>query len=217
MSVINTKGVAIYISKGSATATALVPTAISTASPAVVTVASATGLTKGDVVTFETTGFNELDGKTFVVGAVDTTANTFEVIGGNTTGTTGTLGATPKASVYKAADQVKLCLSGIEIGQPSTSEIDVSTFCGTASLPGKATPGSLSLTGYADKADAGLAELILADEDGKARFFEIVLPNDNGYFVGQVTFSGYGMTVPLEGAVGFTITGSQTQKIIWRH
>jgi hypothetical protein len=217
MSIINTKGVAIYISKGDATAESLVPTAISSANPAVVTVASATNVTKGDVVTFETTGFPELDGKTFVVGTVDGTANTFEVIGGDTTNTTGTLGSSPKASVYKAADQVKLCLSGIEIGQPSTSEIDVSTFCGVASLPGKATPGSLSLTGYADKTDVGLAELILADEDGAARYFEIVLPNDNGYLVGQVTFSGFGMTVPLEGAVGFTITGSQTQKIVWRH
>jgi hypothetical protein len=214
MTAVATKGLAIYLHKGGVAATELVPTAISKASPAVVTVASATGLTKGDVVKMESTGFKELDGKTFVIGTVDTTANTFQLIGADTTASTGTLGATPKAHVYKAADQIKLCLSSIDFSTEAGGTVSVGTFCdpsATIATPA-ATAGTVTLNGFIDKADTGYAELLKAAEDGVARMIEIVLPQDQGYIVAPVTLSSLGWQTPLEGAIGFTASGSLGSK-----
>lgn len=214
--IINTKGVMVYLSKANGTPVPLVPTAITSAKPAVVTVASVAAIKPGDIVEVGAVGFNELNNKLFVVGKVTALANTFELVGSNTTTTTGTLNSAPKMTVHTAADQVRLCLSGMDIAAPSTNEIDVSTFCKEGTLPGKVTPGTVSLSGYADKDDDGLAELIAADADGVSRFFQIVLPGTgNGYLVGQLTLSGLSFNVPLEGAVGFTLTGSQTERIRW--
>jgi hypothetical protein len=214
MTAVATKGLAIYLHKGGVAATELVPTAISKASPAVVTVASATGLTKGDVVKMESTGFKELDGKTFVIGTVDTTANTFELLGADTTASTATLGATPKAHVYKAADQIKLCLSSIDFSTEAGGSVSVGTFCdpsATISTPAT-TAGTVTLNGFIDKADTGYAELLKAAEDGVARMIEIVLPQDQGYIVAPVTLSSIGWQTPLEGAIGFTASGSLGSK-----
>ena len=214
MPAFSSKGLAIYLHKGGVAATELVPTAISKAKPAVVTVASAAGLTKGDVVKLETTGFKELDGKTFVLGNVDTTANTFELIGADTTASTGTIGANPKAHVYKAADQIKLCLSSIDFSTEAGGSVSVGTFCdpsATISTPA-ATAGTVTLNGFIDKADTGYAELLKAAEDGVARMIEIVLPQDQGYIVAPVTLSSIGWQTPLEGAIGFTASGSLGSK-----
>jgi len=211
---VSTKGLSIYLHKGGVAATELVPTAISKASPAVVTVASATGLTKGDVVKMESTGFKELDGKTFVIGTVDTTANTFELLGADTTASTATLGATPKAHVYKAADQIKLCLSSIDFSTEAGGSVSVGTFCdpsATISTPAT-TAGTVTLNGFIDKTDTGYAELLKAAEDGVARMIEIVLPQDQGYIVAPVTLSSIGWQTPLEGAIGFTASGSLGSK-----
>lgn len=218
MSVINVKGLLIQLMKDGALSTPLTATAISKASPAVVTVADTAGITKGDVVMLNGFGKPELDGKTFVVGTVDATAKTFELAGADTSGWAADLAVIPPASSiahYIATDLVTLCLSSIDIGAPSVNQIDISTFCGDATMAGRATPGSLTLNGYADKDDAGVAELLLADEDGKERLFIITLPNGNGFYMGKIALAGFVLGFPNEGAVSFTITGSQVEKIHW--
>lgn len=219
MDVINTKGVEVFLQLGSATGTNLTPTAISKANPAVVTVSSVAGLATGDTVSFSGTGFSELDGKTFAIGEVDGTAKTFEVLGSDTTNSTGTLGASPSAVAFDASDMVKLCLSSMEIGADSVNQIDVGTFCDpSAQIPGKATPGTITLAGYANKDDTGLAELIVASDDQQTRVFKIVLPGaDNGYLVGKISLAGLSYGVPLEGAVTWTVSGTQASKIKWVH
>ena len=217
MTAVATKGLAIYLHKGGVAATELVPTAISKAKPAVVTVASAAGLTKGDVVKLETTGFKELDGKTFVLGNVDTTANTFELLGSDIpAGSTEVIGANPKAHVYKAADQIKLCLASIDFSTEAGGSVSVGTFCDpSASIATPATSaGTVTMTGYIDKADLGYDELLKAVEDGAARMLEIVLPQSQGYIVAPVTLSSIGWTTPLEGAIGFTASGTLGSKPI---
>ena len=211
---VSTKGLSIYLHKGGVAATELVPTAISKAKPAVVTVAAVAGVIKGDVVKLDTTGFKELDGKTFVVGTVDAAANTFELIGADTTASTGVLGANPKAHVYKAADQIKLCLSSIDFSTEAGGSVSVGTFCDpSASIATPATTaGTVTLNGFIDKADTGYAELLKAAEDGVARMIEIVLPQDQGYIVAPVTLSSIGWQTPLEGAIGFTASGSLGSK-----
>lgn len=215
MPAVSTKGLMVYLSKASGTPVTITPTAISSAKPAVVTAAAITGVAKGDILAVSQTGFPELDGKTFVAGAV--TGTTVELIGSDTTGTTGTLGATPEITAYVAADQVKLCLSSLTIDPPSPSTIDTSTYCAPSSILGTATPGSISMGGYLDETDLGLAEVVVADTDGQPRYFQVVLPGTLGYLVGKVSFAGLSFGVPLEGAVAFSVSGSQNEKITWIH
>jgi hypothetical protein len=218
MAAVSTKGLAIYLHKGGVAATELVPTAITKAKPAVVTVASVTGVTAGDVVTLDTTAFPELDGKTFVVGNVVTAGNTFELVGSDTTGSAATLGANPKAHVLKAADQIKLCLSSIDFSTDAGGSVSCGTFCDpTASI---ATPpqtaGTITMNGFIDKLDAGYGELLKAVEDGVQRMLQIVLPQSQGYIVAPVTLSSLGWGTPLEGAISFTASGSLGSKPVHR-
>ena len=108
----SSKGVEIYMSKAEATPLEIVPTAISAAKPAVVSLASTTSIQTGDVVKVSGTDFKELDGKSFVVGTiVDDTS--IELLGSDTASSTATLGASPKLHIYTADDVVKLCLASI--------------------------------------------------------------------------------------------------------
>jgi len=217
MSAVSTKGLDVWLYKADAVPVEVVPTAISLASPAVVTVAATTGITAGDVVHVNTVGFPELDNKSFVVGEVDGVGFTFELIGSNTTGSTGVLSATPTITVYPSSDRVKICLSQMDIAAPSANDISTNTFCEDGSVAGRSTPGTIALAGYLDENDTGLDELTLADEDGLPRYFEVVLPGTLGYLIGKVTISGFSVTTPLDGAVGWTATGTQNEKIKWVH
>lgn len=217
MSIINTKNVEVFIQVGAQAGITSAPISISKASPAVVTLASAANLAKGDVVTFSNTTFSELDGKTFAIGEVTLATNSFTVLGSDTTNSTGVIPSVGAlVTAIPANAMVKLCLSSMEIGADTVNTIDVSTYCDTsAQIPGKSTPGTITLSGYADKDDTGLAEIIKAADDQQVRAFEIVLPNDNGYIVGQVSLSGLSYGVPIEGAVTFSVTGTQASKIRW--
>lgn len=216
MTAINTKNTRIRLVTAGGTPVVLVPTAISSAAPAEVTVADTTGITEGDVVELNTVGFDELNDALFVV--TNVTATTFELLGSDTSATTGTLAASPTATVYPAGDEVPLCLASIDIAAPSVNQIDVGTFCDPeANLPGRTTLGTITMTGFAEKTDTGLAELIVADEDGADRIFKVIMSQDQGYLIGKIAFSGLAIQIPLEGAYGYTITGTQTSKIKWVH
>jgi len=212
---VNVKGIEMYLYKGDAVPTTLVPTAISKDFPAQITVAATGGITEGSPVAFTGTGFDELDEQTFVVGNL--TGTTFDALGANTTDSVGVLGTSPEANVYAASDRVKLCLSAIEISPPSVNQIDTSTYCEESSMVGRATPGALTLTGYIEKDSPGFNEIVAAEEDGLSRQFIINLSGDQGYLIGAIALSGLGYNIPLEGAVGFTISGSQTSKIRYVH
>lgn len=212
MAVVSTKGLKIWMSKAAASPTVLVPTAISDALHPVITVASTTGILQGDLVTFANTGFAELDGKTLVVDSV--TATTFTVIGADTTNSTGVLGATPEARHYEADDLCPLCLSAIDIAAGTINPISVATFCDpTASVPGNPTAGTVSFTGYVDVSDPCYPELLKAADDGLPRVIKIDLPGGNGYLVGTVIIGAASYAIPLEGAVAYTFTGTQSSKI----
>lgn len=80
-------------------------------------------------------------------------------------------------------------------------------------MPGRTTAGQVTMGGFVENNSPALAELIAADEDGLERIFLIEMPSGQGYMIGAITFAGLGYTVPLEGAVGYTISGTQSQKI----
>lgn len=215
MTAYSTKGLNVYLAKSTATIVTLTPTAISKAKPAVVTVASTTGVTAGDVVKPLNTGFTEIDGKTFTIGTV--TGTSVVLTGSDTTGSANSLAGTPTISITKKTDMVRLCLSEMTIDPSSTNQIDASTFCADQTILGKTTLGGISVSGFLDKADLGLDELVKADEDGLTRTFKIELPNSQGSLVGAVTIAGFSASTPIEGAIAFTATGNQSDKIRWVH
>ena len=201
------KGVEIYMSKAEATPLEVVPTAISSASPSVVSLASTTGIQEGDVVKVSGTDFNELDGKMFVVGTiVDDTS--IELVGSDTTGSTATLGSDPKLHVYVSDDVVKLCLASITINSETPSTISTATFCDpSASIPSATTQaGTIALTGWIDPNCEDYQEILKAEEDGLKRVFYIALPNDMGTIVCEGTMSTIAFDIPIDGALGFSTT-----------
>lgn len=209
MAAYSTKGTAIYLTKGSATVVDLTPTAITSAKPAQVTVANT--LVNGDIVRPSNTGFKELDGKVFVVGSA--TATSFTLVGSDTTGSTGTLSASPVIHATNAADQVKLCLSSISIDASQASSLSVATFCdnqASISVP-PSTAGTFTIQGYVDadpSTDAGYVELLKAVEDGKQRDLQIVSPNGKSFWICPVTVSAASWSNPVDGAAAFTFSGS---------
>lgn len=217
MSKINVKSIDMWLYKADAVPVTMVPLTISKSNPAVVSVGDVSTLTAGQVVGFSGTDFTELDGDVCVIGSVDTGANTFTLAGVDTSNSTATLGTSPEVHVYQDADRVKLCLSSIDIAAPTVNQVDTSTYCEVSSIPGRATPGQITFTGFVEDDSVALDEIIAADDDGGERIFLITTRTDQGYFLGGVTLAGIGYTFPLEGAVGFTISGSQTQKIVYYH
>lgn len=209
MTVVSTKGLRIWMSEAGAAPVALEPTAITEAEPPVITVASTTGMANGDIVQFSATGFPELDGKTAVVGGL--TGTTFQAIGLDTTGSAGVLGPDPVASYYAAGSMCELCLGTIEFGDSAGSPVSVATFCNPiASVPGNPQPASVTLGGYVDAEDECYGEMLQAVRDGLPRQIKIDLPGGNGYFYTTMLFGSKNYAIPLEGAVGFTFTGTQS-------
>lgn len=212
MAAFSSKGTSIYLTKGSATALSLVPTAITNAAPAVVTVADTTGLTDGDLAKVSGTG-TALDGQVFTVDNV--TATTFELVGSDLSGLAGapTLpGAGEKVEAYGATDMVKLCLSSITINNSEPGVISTATFCAPQSSVPSATQEAptLTITGYVDESAADYKELLLAAKDGKQRVIEVRFPDPHGSLVAAVTLSSMGYEVPIDGAPGYTMTGVLT-------
>lgn len=213
MSAKSSKGLKICITKGSATPSNVVATAISNAKPAVVLIASTTGMKDGDIVVPKDTGFSELDGKAFVVGSliVDTS---FALVGSDTSVSTGTLVGTPKIDHYPESDMECLCLSSLTMNADDPGTIDTGTYCDpSASLPSAAvSAGTLSFAGFVNIADADYQELLVASDDGVQRQLRIMLPN-NGNLVAPVTFSNIVWDLPLDGAIGYSGTAVLGSKL----
>jgi hypothetical protein len=214
MTAISTKGTRIGLSNGAVVPVAVAITAIAAAvaagGPASITAANT--LKAGDVVQFNSsTGFAALNNRALVVS--EATAAEFKVVGAETFGSLESMANGAKFTPYPAADLINLCLSSFDIAPGTSNEIDTSTYCGSGSILGKSTPGTITLNGYVDKADLGFAELLKAEEDGKPRVLNITLPGDLGWLVGVVTIGAISYTVPLEGAVGFSVQASQNSAI----
>jgi len=204
MSVKSTKGLTVYMS-GTTTPAKVVPTAITKAAPAVVSVTSSTGMADGQLVAISGTGFPELDGEMFIVGAL--TPTEFKLIGSDTTATAGTLGTSPEATYMDVTtDMDALCLATIGINAETSTPISVATFCDpTASIPGvEAGAGTLDLGFYVDTTSPGYKALLVAEADGNERVFVINFPS-NGDLVMRGIVSSVTITdIPLDGSAAVT-------------
>lgn len=201
----------IYISQSGGATLDLVPTAITKAAPAEVTVASTTGLAEGDPVYVSGTEYGEIDGKMFV--ASNITGTTFELLGSDTTNSAAAaLGTTPVVNAYVAGIMDKICLREFNVAEGSTSEIDAGTFCEEASLPGPTTPGSITVIGYVDITSAAYTALKAAADDSLERTIALAGPEDQ-YWVGRVKFSTLSWAFPRGDVVTFTATATQTKPL----
>jgi hypothetical protein len=180
---------------------AVVPTAFTLAKPSVMTVPAAQAdlFDPGSIVTIANTGAPQLDGKSFKIGTV--TGTTVQLLGSDMTQqsispTTGL--ATP----IDPADMLQFCLSGFERKVASASSIDVSTFCGSESLPGLAAPGSITLDGFINYDEAAYAEFLRGVADGISRVMTIE-PPIGGVIIYNITPTGVTETFGVNAGSSF--------------
>lgn len=206
MSARSTKGLKIYLSKGSAKPNELTPTAITSAKPAVVT-CTATGVKDGDLVFVNGTGMPSLDNRLFVVSGA--TGTSITLVGSDSTADTYAAGGSETVKHYAMSDMERLCLSSITVNTDEPGTISVATYCdSTATLPAPSTSaGSVNLAGFVDITSTDYLELLAAAEDGTERMMMIALPN-NGYLVAPITLSSISWDLPLEGAIAWSGTGA---------
>lgn len=219
----STKGQAAYVLKGSATAASLTPTAISKAAPAVVTVASTTGLSVGDIIVIPATGsvgatgFSEIDGKAWVIGSVPN-ATTFTLLGSDTAASTATLAGSPSIAHYaNATKMVSVCFGEITLNPETPNQIAVATFCDpTATITSQVVgAGTVEISGYVDISDTGYQELNLAYKDAVARKWLVKMASGQGYILMDGALAALNIGMPLDGAYAFTGTINLTTK--YRH
>jgi len=218
MTAISTKGIVIELLNGSASGDALDISAISAANPPVIDLTTPLGAAPnvGDVVVFgSNTGFEELNGKSFLVGSdVTPTASQFSLAGIDLSSSTGAVGGSITATLYGSADFVSLCLSQLDIGESTTQSISTATFCDTASsVGGNPQLGNITIGGYVDPNDSGYQEVLAAEMDGANRVFKVRFPQDYGYLVGIVTVGSVSWQAPLEGGIAWTATMNQNTQI----
>ena len=194
----------IYLENASSVPDDFTPTAISAATPPVVTIADTTGIVAGDVVTFSGTGITKLDGKFFMVGTV--AATTFEVWGAALTGvTTAPLGATPVATVHhKLDDMTQLCTSGLDVQAGTQNTIDVTTFCSPGTILGNYAPGAMTLNFYMDESDTAFPTLRDASEDGNDRVLLVYHSAKEIGLVAVITIGEMTPSFPIDGAAAYS-------------
>ena len=213
----STKGTKICIVKDGATGVSITPTGASLAAPSVILTADTDTLKNGDLIYLgaAATGIPEIDGKWFVIAnlVADTS---FELLGSDATGSTGTFAAGTTMKGYQSSTMTCLCLSGITFNRDTPDTISVATFCDTtASLPGSNTSaGSVDFEGFVDVTAADYKALLKLEASGAETTFRIALPG-NGTIVFPATISQISVSIPLEGAVSYA--GSATLKSAARH
>jgi hypothetical protein len=205
----STKGLKIWF--GDAIVTTVTPTAITKAKPAVVTAAAMT-VVNGDVAYMASTGFPELDGKYFTIGAA--TATSMTLLGSNTTSSAGTLAATPKIEVTEKTDLIDLgCLAKtIVFNSDAPASIAAGTYCdpSLAIASPIRPPSTIEITGNINIADPAYKELLDGVDDGLTRVVDIVLPFGQGDIIAPSVTTVVNWDLPVDGVQGFSATMSCT-------
>lgn len=212
MGAFSSKGLKVYISKGSVGLPQPVTISnVTNSKPAVVTVGTAdiAKFVQGDIVYVAGTGIAALDNGYFPVGAIDDAAFTFPLVGSDGSGasapsSTGTL-------LNYEANMLEFCVATMEYAQTPGQAITVGTTCDpSAQIAGEPQAGTLSITGFTDLLSPGYLEFLQAVKDGQPRVIEVVYPASanppNGAVViyPSVTASGYTNSIGVGQAVSFT-------------
>lgn len=199
------QGTRVYISNGAAPTTHVV-SAVTKASPAVVTVVSPTGIAVGDIVVPKDTGFKSIDDFPFRVATVATNDITLE--DSDTSDETGTV----TAGSLDEVTLVELCVANFTTDQPAGTVQDVTTMCDVArrtiaGLPGQ---GTWTANGFHDGADASQQIAREAYRNRDDQVFRLIFRDGSGVlFAGVLNQLNIGAAVdaPVTIALGGTING----------
>lgn len=211
----SSKGLTIHFTKNAEQAANVKTTAITAIAGNLVTVASTTNITAGDMIVIKSTGTTDIDGQVFVAGAVDGTAKTVEAIGLDTSNFTllpiesaATLEILPKSEL------ISVCLSTFTLAVQPPQTISVATYCNTTATIKSSVQeaGTLTLGGFLDKTDAAYKELLDAEDDEALRYIKVTLPKEQGYIVAPVKVTQITWGLPLDGAIAFTVTAQLDRK-----
>lgn len=212
MAAFSTKGLTVWLEKYPATATTPVTvSAVTNSKPAVATVGTTAiaSFAVGDLVTVSGTGMTSLDGKSFVVTAVDDTAFTITLGGSDASGETagGTVGNVTNVT----GNFVEFCVATIEYQQAAAQAISVGTTCDpSAQIAGEPQAGTVSVTGFVDFAKEGYRELRKAVNDQQPRDIWVKLPTTavpsgtGSIIYPDAVASGYSETFGVGQAAQFT-------------
>lgn len=181
-------------------------TAVSAASPCVITYSGAK-INNGDFVRIsQRTGIADIDDKTFIASSTSTTSAT--LIGSNGTGAVAIPGPIDIMPVA-ASTAIDACLTGIDFATVTPNTISIATFCDPAlTIDGPDARGQMTVTGHAAEANAGYKRLAQIDRHGKDKPITIAveLPDSQGWVFQTGIVSSIDFDLPLDGVVGFTAT-----------
>jgi len=174
-------------------------TAVTKANPGVAT-STAHGFVNGDYVLLTVSGMYQIDGK--VVRVANTTANTFELEGINTTSfdtfSSGTAAAITFGTSITTATDINASGGDFDFIDTTTIHSNVKT-----QIPGAANPATYTFNNLWDVSDTGLAALKSASDAQAQRAFKF-------------TFGTGGQIMAFAGYVGATLlpTGSAQDKVV---
>ncbi len=198
----NTRTVSFWLTTGAG----------STSSVTAVTQGSPTGFTStitgtpatGDVIVMSGTGWKSAD----TCGILsDYTGGSGKMLGSNSTYET-TAASTPASLLHFDDDELTLlCPSEITDNANTPSTVSVGTFCQPEAVIANPVveAGTISISGYVDICDESYQALYECYEAKDQRYLRIDLGNAGGWLVVPVTCLSMSWSVPLEGAVGWTI------------
>lgn len=202
----NTSQVSFWLTTGTPTAATMTSAPVAADPTAIVVTTS--GGADGNVAVCSNTQWSSVDG----VHIVDTyTTSGFNLLGCDSSKES-TTAAAGNVALYLDDDMTKLCPSAWTDTASTPSTINVGTFCDpTQTIASQvADAGTMEITGYVDVNSADYVALYDAYEQGDQRYLKIDLgndgTNDQGYLVAPVVALSMNWDIPLEGAVGYTIT-----------
>lgn len=211
MSAHNTRDVTFWLTTGAGSSSPL--TAVTQGSPTGITSSISGTPATGDVIVASGTGWKSTDG----VGILsDYAAGAGKMLGSNSTYETTSAATTGSLLHFDENEMTKLCPSEITDNSNTPSTINVGTFCTpdqTIASP-VVDAGSIELSGYVDICDQDYQALYECYEAKDQRYMRINLGAAGGYLVMPVVALSMNWSIPLEGAVGYTISfakGSATK------
>lgn len=196
------------VSIGTTTGSAINITAVALTNPCRVTLASVTGLNKGDVVTIASVvGTTQLNGNSYVIQYIEPVTKIVTLAGLDATGfTTYTSGGTATPVTWTKVANVR-SYNGFD---GSASEIERTNFDSTAKefILGLFDPGQFMIEVDQDNTDPGQIALMTALVTGLLKNFKLLLPNGN-----TATFTAYVKKFNSQGAVDQAVRRSADLRI----
>lgn len=196
------------VSIGTTTGSAINISAVALTNPCRVTLASTTGLNKGDVVTVAgVVGTTQLNGNNYVIQYIEPTTKIVTLAGVDATGFTAyTSGGTATPVQWTKVGNVR-SYNGFD---GSASEIERTNFDSTAKefILGLFDPGQFAIEVDQDNTDAGQIALMTAQVTGLLKNFKLLLPNGN-----SATFTAYVKKFNSQGAVDQAVRRSADLRI----